>query len=95
MPLLEIVCTQHTSPQVVDLLDVGNKIKKTTIVVGNCTVFAVNRMFFPYPQSALLLIDYGMDVYKIDRACPKFGMPMCPFRSENIIIYCYFPFHNC
>jgi 3-hydroxyacyl-CoA dehydrogenase len=95
MPLLEIVRTQHTSHQVVvDLLDVGKKIKKTPIVVGNCTGFAVNRMFFPYTQSALLFVDYGMDVYKIDRACTKFGMPMGPFRSDSRIIYYYFPFHK-
>ncbi|KAK3164335.1 hypothetical protein QOZ80_1AG0016180 [Eleusine coracana subsp. coracana] len=86
MPLLEIVRTQHTSPQVVvDLLDVGKKIKKTPIVVGNCTGFAVNRMFFPYTQSALLFVDYGMEVYKIDRACTKFGMPMGPFRLADLV----------
>ncbi|KAI5021660.1 hypothetical protein ZWY2020_058390 [Hordeum vulgare] len=63
MPLLEIVRTQHTSAQdVVDLLDVGKRIKKTPIVVGNCTGFAVNRMFFPYTQLALLLVDYGLQI---------------------------------
>lgn len=81
MPLLEIVRTQRTSPQViVDLLDVGKKIRKTPIVVGNCTGFAVNRMFFPYSQSAFLFVDHGLDVYQIDRAVTKFGMPMGPFR---------------
>ncbi|KAE8798680.1 Glyoxysomal fatty acid beta-oxidation multifunctional protein MFP-a [Hordeum vulgare] len=86
MPLLEIVRTQHTSAQVVvDLLDVGKRIKKTPIVVGNCTGFAVNRMFFPYTQSALLLVDYVMNVYKIDRACTKFGMPMGPFRLADLV----------
>lgn len=85
MPLLEIVRTRKTAPQVItDLLDVGKKIRKTPIVVGNCTGFAVNRMFFPYTQSALFLVDRGADVYKIDRACTKFGMPMGPFRyAEN------------
>lgn len=88
MPLLEIVRTDKTSPQtIVDLLEVGKNIKKTPIVVGNCTGFAVNRMFFPYTQSALLLVDRGMDVYRIDRACTKFGMPMGPFRC--IFLYCY------
>ncbi|KAF3324702.1 glyoxysomal fatty acid beta-oxidation multifunctional protein MFP-a-like protein [Carex littledalei] len=86
MPLLEIVRTDNTSPQtIVDLLEVGKNIKKTPIVVGNCTGFAVNRMFFPYSQSALLLVDYGMDVYRIDRACTKFGMPMGPFRLADLV----------
>ncbi|MFS7926730.1 putative isomerase, 3-hydroxyacyl-CoA dehydrogenase, Enoyl-CoA hydratase [Helianthus anomalus] len=81
MPLLEIVRTSKTSPQtVVDLLDVAKKIRKTPVVVGSCTGFAVNRMFFPYTQAALLLVERGADVYKIDRAITKFGMPMGPFR---------------
>nr|CAD1840063.1 unnamed protein product [Ananas comosus var. bracteatus] len=86
MPLLEIVRTQRTSAQVVlDLLDVAKKIRKTPIVVGNCTGFAVNRMFFPYTQAALLLVDRGLDVYQIDRAITRFGMPMGPFRLADLV----------
>lgn len=84
MPLLEIIQTQKTSPQaVVDLLDVAEKIHKTPVVVRNCTGFAVNRMLFAHTQSALLLVDHGLDVYKIDHACTKFGLPMGPFRYTN------------
>lgn len=86
MPLLEIVRTEKTSAQViVDLLDVGKKIKKTPVVVGNCTGFAVNRMFFPYTQAALLLVERGADVYKIDGVITKFGMPMGPFRLCDLV----------
>ncbi|GMP56883.1 hypothetical protein CsSME_00021191 [Camellia sinensis var. sinensis] len=86
MPLLEIVHTEKTSPQViVDILDVGKKIKKTLIVVGNCTGFAVNRMFFPYTQAAPLLVECGADLYQIDRAVTKFGMPMGPFRLCDLV----------
>lgn len=86
MPLLEIVRTKQTSPQViVDLLDVARKIKKTPVVVGNCTGFAVNRMFFPYTQAAILLVEHGADVYQIDKAITKFGMPMGPFRLADLV----------
>ncbi|KAL6526496.1 Peroxisomal fatty acid beta-oxidation multifunctional protein mfp2 [Orobanche gracilis] len=86
MPLLEIVRTRRTSPQVIiDSLDVGKKIKKTPVVVGNCTGFAVNRMFFPYTQAALLLVERGTDVYQIDRVITKFGMPMGPFRLCDLV----------
>ncbi|KAK7363563.1 hypothetical protein VNO77_05709 [Canavalia gladiata] len=86
MPLLEIVRTKQTSPQViVDLLDVSKKIKKTPVVVGNCTGFAVNRMFFPYTQAALLLVERGADVYQIDKVITKFGMPMGPFRLADLV----------
>ncbi|XP_077218571.1 glyoxysomal fatty acid beta-oxidation multifunctional protein MFP-a-like [Tasmannia lanceolata] len=86
MPLLEIVRTKKTSPQViVDLLDATKKIRKTPVVVGNCTGFAVNRMFFPYSQSAFLFVDHGLDIYQIDRAITKFGMPMGPFRMIDLV----------
>ncbi|CAN4094945.1 unnamed protein product [Withania somnifera] len=86
MPLLEIVRTEKTSPQIiVDLLDVGKKIKKTPVVVGNCTGFAVNRMFFPYTQAALLLVERGADLFRIDRVVTKFGMPMGPFRLCDLV----------
>ncbi|KAI4317570.1 hypothetical protein L6164_025433 [Bauhinia variegata] len=86
MPLLEIVRTNQTSAQViVDLLDIGKKIRKTPVVVGNCTGFAVNRMFFPYTQAAFLLVERGADVYHIDKAITKFGMPMGPFRLADLV----------
>uniref|UniRef100_A0A0D9WCZ8 Uncharacterized protein n=1 Tax=Leersia perrieri TaxID=77586 RepID=A0A0D9WCZ8_9ORYZ len=86
MPLLEIVRSKRTLPQVVvDLLDVGKKIKKTPIVVGSCTGFAVSRMFTSYTETALLLVDCGMDVYKIDQVCTEFGMPMGPFRLLDLV----------
>lgn len=86
MPLLEIVRTQKASPQaIVDVLDLGKKIRKTPVIVGNCTGFAVNRMFFPYTQAAMLLVERGMDLYKIDRAITKFGMPMGPFRLVDLV----------
>ncbi|XP_059433946.1 glyoxysomal fatty acid beta-oxidation multifunctional protein MFP-a-like [Corylus avellana] len=85
-PLLEIVRTRQTSPQVVvDLLDVVEKIKKTQVVVGDCTGFAVNRMFFPYAQAASLLVERGADLYQIDRAITEFGMPMGPFRLADMV----------
>ncbi|XP_020226302.1 peroxisomal fatty acid beta-oxidation multifunctional protein MFP2 [Cajanus cajan] len=86
MPLLEIVRTKQTSPQViVDVLDISKKIKKTPVVVGNCTGFAVNRMFFPYAQAGLLLVERGADVYQIDKVITKFGMPMGPFRLADLV----------
>ncbi|GAV74636.1 LOW QUALITY PROTEIN: 3HCDH domain-containing protein/3HCDH_N domain-containing protein, partial [Cephalotus follicularis] len=85
MSLLEIVRTKQTSPQViVDLLDIGKKIRKTPVVVAKCTGFVVNRMFFPYTQAALLLVERGTDLY-VDRAVIKFGMQMGPFRLADLV----------
>ncbi|KDD75648.1 3-hydroxyacyl-CoA dehydrogenase, partial [Helicosporidium sp. ATCC 50920] len=86
MPLLEIVRTRDTSAQVVlDVLRYGAAIKKTPVVVGNCTGFAVNRVFFPYTQAALLLADLGADPYLVDKAVAAWGMPMGPFRLSDLV----------
>ncbi|GMP68703.1 hypothetical protein CsSME_00028236 [Camellia sinensis var. sinensis] len=42
-------------------------------------------MFFPYTQAALLLVERGADLYQIDRAVTKFGMPMGPFRLCDLV----------
>eukprot|EP01018_Ginkgo_biloba_P007976 Gb_20830 [translate_table: standard] len=88
MPLLEIVRTEKTSPQaIVDLMNVGKIIKKVPVVVGNCTGFAVNRMFFPYSQGAHMLANLGVDIYRIDRVITSFGLPMGPFRLQDLVGY--------
>ena len=86
MPLLEIVRTPETAPQVVlDTIEFGVAIKKTPVVVGNCTGFAVNRVFFPYTQAACLLADSGADPDLVDKAVMAFGMPMGPFRLSDLV----------
>jgi 3-hydroxyacyl-CoA dehydrogenase, C-terminal domain len=66
---------------ILDTLEFGSKIKKTPVVVGNCTGFAVNRVFFPYSMAAGILVDAGLDPYTVDKAIQYgFGMPMGPFR---------------
>jgi enoyl-CoA hydratase/3-hydroxyacyl-CoA dehydrogenase len=90
MPLLEIVRTEKTSPQVIiDLMTVGKIIKKVPVVVGNCTGFAVNRTFFPYTQGSHLLVHLGVDVFRIDRVITNFGMPMGPFQYAIFFQTCY------
>lgn len=81
MPLLEIVRTEKTSPQVIlDLMNVGKIIKKVPVVVGNCPGFAVNRTFFPYTQAAHILVNLGVNVFRIDRVIVMFGLPLGPFQ---------------
>ncbi|ONH98172.1 hypothetical protein PRUPE_7G233700 [Prunus persica] len=88
MPLLEIVRTEKTSAQVIlDLLTVGKIIKKVPVVVGNCTGFAVNRAFFPYSQGAHILVNSGVDVFRIDRVISNFGFPIGPFQLQDLAGY--------
>lgn len=87
MPLLEIVQTDSTSPKVIkNVLALGKRIKKTPVLVGNCAGFVVNRLYFPQSMvSAFLIIDLGLDPYRIDRACEAFGLPMGPFRLADLV----------
>jgi enoyl-CoA hydratase/3-hydroxyacyl-CoA dehydrogenase len=87
MQLFEIVRTPATSPQaVVDALGLAKQIHKTPVVVGNCTGFAVNRVFFPYTMAACLLADLGLSPYAIDGVISsQFGMPMGPFRLSDLV----------
>nr|QTI57558.1 cinnamoyl-CoA hydratase-dehydrogenase [Hedychium coronarium] len=88
MPLLEIVRTDKTSPQVIlDLMTVGKAIKKVPVVVGNCTGFAVNRTFFPYTQGAQLLAHLGVNVFRIDKVVTDFGLPIGPFQLQDLAGY--------
>ncbi|CAA3033421.1 peroxisomal fatty acid beta-oxidation multifunctional AIM1 [Olea europaea subsp. europaea] len=88
MPLLEIVRTEKTSPQaILDLMAVGKTIKKVPVVVGNCTGFAVNRTFFPYSQGAHILVNLGVDVFRIDRLITEFGLPLGPFQLQDLAGY--------
>ncbi|KAI3938754.1 hypothetical protein MKW98_011906 [Papaver atlanticum] len=88
MSLLEIVCTDKTSSQVIlDLMTVGKTVKKVCVVVGNCTGFAVNRTFFPYTQGAHILANLGVDVFRIDRLISSFGMPIGPFQLQDLAGY--------
>lgn len=81
------VRTPSTSAQaVVDTLGFSKRLGKTPIVVGNCTGFAVNRVFFPYTMAACLAVDLGVDPYRLDAlVAGTFGMPMGPFRLSDLV----------
>ncbi len=85
MPLVEVVRSRHTSGPVLNqAIALVKQMKKTPVTVGNCVGFLVNRIFFPYGQAAGLLVDGGIDPYRIDRAMVEWGMPMGPFRMSDL-----------
>ncbi|KAA3462472.1 glyoxysomal fatty acid beta-oxidation multifunctional protein MFP-a isoform X2 [Gossypium australe] len=86
VPVVEIIRTEKTSPQViVDLLAIGKKMRKTPVVVHNSSGSAINRMFIPYSQAAMMLVEHGVDLYQIDQAVAAFGMTMGPFRMLDFV----------
>ncbi len=85
MKLVEIVRTGSTAPSViVDTLELVKRIKKTAVTVGNRPGFLVNRVFMRYGQISGLLIDRGVDPYRIDDALYAYGMPMGPNRMGDL-----------
>lgn len=85
MPLVELVRSKQTSPETLNsLIALSKRIKKTPVTVGNCVGFLVNRIFFPYGLAAGLLVDHGVDPYRLDQAIFDFGMPMGPFRMGDL-----------
>ncbi|MFN5152957.1 MAG: 3-hydroxyacyl-CoA dehydrogenase NAD-binding domain-containing protein, partial [Gemmatimonadota bacterium] len=63
MPLLEVVVTPKTAPEVtVRAVEFGRRIGKTVIVVNDAPGFYVNRILAPYIAEAGRLLDEGVRV---------------------------------
>ncbi|XP_073138860.1 glyoxysomal fatty acid beta-oxidation multifunctional protein MFP-a-like isoform X2 [Henckelia pumila] len=86
MPLIEIVRMDSTSPQViVDLMDLGKKMRKTPIIVGDLEGHSINRLLIKYLHAAIFLAERGVDLYLIDQAFTSFGMLLGPFRMIDML----------
>ena len=79
MPLLEVIVTPQTAPEVTaTVVAFGRKLGKTVIVVNDAPGFFVNRILAPYMNEAGLMLDEGVPVDAIDRAMLTFGFPVGP-----------------
>jgi 3-hydroxyacyl-CoA dehydrogenase/enoyl-CoA hydratase/3-hydroxybutyryl-CoA epimerase len=56
---------------------------KTPLVVQDSPGFLVNRVLMPYINEALLLLEEGMPVERIDAVMRKFGMPLGPLEMVD------------
>ncbi len=84
--LLEVVATEHTSPEVIEtLLVFGRATGKVPIVVKDAPAFAVNRYFIPWLNEATRMLDEGLaNIPTIDEAAREaFGIGMGPFALMN------------
>lgn len=59
---------------ILDTLEFSSRIKKTPVVVGNCTGFAVNRVFFPYTQARRRALPLCLQ-RRSCRAAPRHAKP--------------------
>lgn len=79
MPLLEVIKTRRTAPEVVaTAVAVGKKQGKTVIVVNDGTGFYTSRVLGPLMNEASYLLVEGIAVEAIDRAMTAWGWPVGP-----------------
>jgi 3-hydroxyacyl-CoA dehydrogenase/enoyl-CoA hydratase/3-hydroxybutyryl-CoA epimerase len=79
MPLLEVITTADTHPQVTaTVVAYGKQLGKTVIVVNDGPGFYANRILSPYINEAGILLDQGVAVDMVDRALVDFGFPVGP-----------------
>ncbi|MDP9204018.1 MAG: fatty acid oxidation complex subunit alpha FadJ [Gemmatimonadota bacterium] len=79
MPLLEVIATSKTHPQVTaTAVAYGKKLGKTVIVVNDGPGFYANRILSPYINEAAILLDQGVAIDIIDKALVDFGFPVGP-----------------
>jgi 3-hydroxyacyl-CoA dehydrogenase/enoyl-CoA hydratase/3-hydroxybutyryl-CoA epimerase len=85
MPLLEVITTPETHPQVTaTVVGYGKKLGKTVIVVNDGPGFYANRILSPYINEAGLLLDQGVAVDIIDKALVDFGFPVGSTRWDSM-----------
>ena len=81
MPLVEIIGHDKAAPETLEALyNWVLSVKKTPVLVNDGPGFLVNRILMPYLNEAAHLIDEGVDMMAIEKACLNFGMPMGPAR---------------
>lgn len=79
MPLLEIIPHEKTSKDAIaTAIALGQKQKKTIIVVKDVPGFFVNRCLGPYMSEGMALAQGGVSPERLDSVMKSFGFPVGP-----------------
>lgn len=85
MKLLEVVKTKHLHPEVLaTVLQLGGRLGKTAIAVGNCYGFVGNRLLAVREREATFLLEEGAAPEDVDRVLRSFGFPIGPFELRDL-----------
>jgi len=85
MRLLEIVRGSQTSPEVIATAsELGKKLGKVSVVVGNCFGFVGNRILSKRTDAAERLLLDGASPQEVDKALTDFGFRMGPFAMADL-----------
>ena len=79
MPLLELVRARETDEQtLLTAYDVGAKLRKRPVLVGDAPGFVVNRVLTRMTRVIMDAVEHGTPVEEVDEAVMSLGMPMAP-----------------
>jgi 3-hydroxyacyl-CoA dehydrogenase len=85
MRLLEVVRGKETSPAVIaTAMELAKPLKKIAVLSGNCFGFIGNRMFGPYREQAVSLVEEGATARQVDEALTEWGMAMGPLAVGDL-----------
>lgn len=85
MKLLEVVKTAHLYPDVLaTVLQLGGRLGKTAVAVGNCYGFVGNRLLAVREREATFLLEEGASPEDVDRVLRGFGFPIGPFELRDL-----------
>src|SRR6516164_7485668 len=85
MKLLENVRAKKTAPDVLEtVMDVGRKIRKVAVLVGDGYGFVGNRMLAQRTREAWFLLEEGATPHQVDDALTDFGFAMGPFGVSDL-----------
>lgn len=85
MKLLEVIYGPRSSPQAfATAMELGKKIGKVSVAVGNCRGFVGNRMLKPYIEQSFFLLEEGATPELVDRALEEFGFSMGLFKVSDL-----------
>ena len=78
MPLVELIVTEHTSPEVTKTISkLARKMGKHVIIVNDCAGFYTTRALAPYLTDGMFMLLEGFDALDIDQAAMS-GFPVGP-----------------
>jgi len=79
MPMLEIITTPQTAPEVIAAsVEFGKAQGKTVIVVRDGPGFYTTRILAPYLNEATRILSEGIDPRAVDKALTQYGYPIGP-----------------
>lgn len=86
MPLVEVVKTSHTDDAALaTAMEIGKKLRKTTIITSDSSGFVVNRLFGVLLSEQMKALDEGFSFEQVAAAVAPMSLPMQPFDLLELV----------